>query len=144
VIAAAVLVAACDRRPPVTSCADDLHGVWVAPGDARWMMLDNGPTLEAYPMFPDATPDRLAAPELVVAPRVLDLARDSRGTLAGDLKRRYMRRADTCDARVPVHVTACKDDTLELVLADVVAPVTLGPCSWPAPQPSRVERWRRN
>ena len=45
---AVAALAACDRRPAVTSCDDDLHGVWVSEAhDQRWMMLDNGPTLAA-------------------------------------------------------------------------------------------------
>ena len=152
---AALVLAACARRAPVTSCDDDLHGMWVAPAGqaepdplhlgpagARWMMLDNGATLEAYPMFDDAVPPAGTPPDLVLAPRVLDLARTP--TLTGELKRRVMRRADTCDARAPVQITRCADDTLELVLVDPPLPLTLAPCSYPAPAPARVERWHRD
>jgi hypothetical protein len=55
-----------------------------------------------------------------------------------------MQRAARCDAHVPVHVTRCAGDTLELVLADPSPPLGFEPCTWPQPGPSRVERWRRD
>lgn len=137
--AALLAIAACSRGAPIASCDDDLRGVYVA-GDERWMILDGGATLEAYPLFPDAA----GPPDLVVAPRVIDLARapgDPRPS--GTLRRRYMRRAERCDARVPVEVTRCEGDTLELVLADPSPPTGFAPCAWPAPGPSRTVRWRR-
>jgi len=77
-----------------------------------------------------------------VAPRVIDLER--RGdALSGTQHRRYMRAADRCDDRVPVRVTACAGDTLDIVLADSVPPLSYAPCTWPSRAPSRRERWRR-
>ena len=138
-VAASSLVPACDRRRHVTSCDSDLHGVWVASHDSQWMILDQSPaSLEIYPLFADAD----APPDIVAAPRVIDLHRDSTG-LAGTLKKRYMQRAESCEAHVAVHVMSCADDTLEVELADVRVPLAITPCTWPAPAPSRVERWRR-
>jgi hypothetical protein len=144
-IAVAITILACSRRPEIASCDDDLRGVYVVDG-MRWMMLDDGATLEAYPLFPDSEGPR----ELVVAPRVIDLERHHEPVLAevtaalrGTLRRRYMRRAERCDAQVPVHVTRCAGDTLELVLADPAPPIGFSPCTWPGPGPSRVVRWRR-
>jgi hypothetical protein len=157
--------AACDRRAPIASCDDDLRGVYVG-GSERWMLLDNGPTLEAYPLFPDGS----IADDLVVAPRVIDLERagrlgdsrpgdshpgdshpdDSRprepassATLRGTLHQRFMRRAERCDAHVPVEVARCAGDTLELVLADPSLPIGFAPCVWAGPGPSRIARWQR-
>lgn len=179
-------LAACSRRDPIAACDDDLHGVY-ASGDERWMVIDHGEALEAYPVFPDGAgpePDRSlpgrsaarserAAPgassapaDVVVAPRVIDLQRApaaaihgstdpgaQRGAartppaepaaLTGTLRRRYMRRAEGCDAHVPVHVTRCAGDTIELVLADPAPPIAFSPCTWPGPGPSRLVRWRR-
>jgi hypothetical protein len=129
-----IAASACDRRAPVASCDDSLHGVWITPRGERWMMLDSGATLEGYPLFDDAVPDG--------APRVIDLARGDK--LAGEVKRRYMRRADACLARAPIRVTACGDDQLELVLADPPVPLRLSPCAWSMTAASRVERWRRD
>ncbi|HEU4733614.1 MAG TPA: hypothetical protein VFT22_37225 [Kofleriaceae bacterium] len=136
----------CGQRPELASCDDDLRGVYLAEGKP-WMVLDEGATLEAYPLFPDGDP---APGDVVVAPRVIDLARGSDagrapGTepLRGTLRRRYMRRAERCDAQVAVHVTRCAADTLELVLADPAPPLAFSPCTWPGPAPSRVVRWRR-
>jgi hypothetical protein len=171
--AAVLAFAACSRGAPIVSCDDDLRGVYVA-GDERWMVLDNGATLEAYPLFPDgAAPaaerslpiggapgigvtasgarDASGPTELVVAPRVIDFERDRVGAgsqhgqvaLAGTLRQRTMRHAERCDAHVPVHVTRCTGDTLELVLADPLPPTSFSPCTWPRPGPSRVVRWRR-
>ena len=184
--AVVLVIAACSRRDPIASCDEDLRGVY-ADGDERWMVLDNGETLEAYPLFPDGagpTPTGSAraasaagivsaAPgepslgqpaDVVVAPRVIDWKRGAAppgstasdlqhgaarpvaaGTaaIAGTLRRRYMRRAERCEAHVPVHVTSCAGDTLELVLADPSPPIAYAPCTWPHPGPSRLVRWRR-
>lgn len=142
--AAQLALAACGRGAPIASCDDDLRGVYAA-GDRRWMVIDRRATLEAYPLFPDA--DGLPElPELVAAPRVIDLARGGRtdgAPLTGVLRRRYMRRAERCDAQLPVQVTRCAGDALEMVLADPAPPIGFAPCAWPPPGPSRVERWRR-
>ena len=138
--AVVLALAACGQRAEHASCDDDLRGVYVADGE-RWMVLDNGATLEAYPLFPDGG----APGELVVAPRVIDLERrpGASSAPAGTLRRRYMRRAERCDAQVAVHITSCAGDALELVLADPAPPLGFSPCTWPGPAPSRVVRWRR-
>jgi hypothetical protein len=140
------VLVACGRHH-VASCDDDLDGVWHAP-DGAWMMIDNGVTLEAYPMTPDAPAVGAGAGSeanaaLVAAPRVLDLERGE-VTLAGTMRRRFMRRADTCDARATVRVTACRTDMLEVVTTAIATPIDVAPCRWPAPQPAHVERWTRD
>jgi len=163
---AAVLVIAACSRDAVTTCSDDLRGVYTVlsmephphpgalpagamprpstastedlAGGERWMVLDDGATLEAYPLFPDGGHD----PALEIAPRVIDLARGADG-IAGTLRRRYLRRADVCEARQPIHVTRCAANLLELVLADPSPPTSFAPCTWPRPAASRVERWLR-
>jgi hypothetical protein len=117
--------------------------MWVAPDGNRWIFLDNRDSLEVYPEFADAVPPPAAPLDLVVAPRVIDLHRDG-DALVGELRRRYMRRGDSCDAHAAVRVTACKRDELELVIADVAAPLGFAPCRWPLPLPPHVERWRRD
>lgn len=155
---AAVLVIAACSRDPVATCNDDLRGVYTVLSTAsaadldvhassaedptsgeRWMVLDDGATLEAYPLFPDGGAD----PALEIAPRVLDLTRSPIG-LAGTLHRRYLRRADVCDAQAPVHVTRCADNLLELALADPAPPVGFAPCVWPRAAPSHIARWHRD
>ncbi|HSS02702.1 MAG TPA: hypothetical protein VLM79_36825 [Kofleriaceae bacterium] len=165
--AAFAACAACDRRPPIASCDDDLRGVYVA-GNERWMLLDNGPTLEAYPLFSDGS----ITSDFVVAPRVIDLERGTRpgdprpgdsppggspaddapsgnlkplmtGMVRGTLHQRFMRRAERCDAHVPVVVTRCAGDRLELVLGDPSPPIAFAPCAWAQPGPSRIVRWQR-
>lgn len=135
------VITACHRRAPLASCDDDLRGVYTAGPDERWMILDSGDTLEAYPLFPDVDGPR----ELEVHPRRIDLTRAPApaATLAGTVHRRYMRRAEICEAQVPVHVTRCAGDTLELVLADPAPPLGFAPCTWPGPAPSRLVRWQR-
>jgi hypothetical protein len=141
---AVVLAIAACRRDPIASCDDDLRGVYLAASE-RWMVLDHGTTLEAYPLFPDGAPAARAgdATALEIAPRVIDLERGSGAPIEGTLHRRYLQRAEICDARVPVHITRCAGDTLELVLADPAPPIAFAPCTWPGPGPSRVVRWRR-
>ena len=66
------------------------------------------------------------------------------GGVAGDVLRRYMRGARVCLAKVPVRLTACAGDALELVLSDPAPPLAWDkPCLWPRPGSSRVERWIR-
>lgn len=137
---AALYLCACDpatARAPITACSDDLRGVYVVDG-ARWMLLDHRATLEAYPLFDDVAP----MPGLEVAPRAIDLQRTP-GGLAGTVTRRYLRGRDRCDAKASVRVTACADDTLDVVLADPVPPLDFAPCAWGRPASSRRERWRR-
>jgi hypothetical protein len=138
VLAGVLATAACSRRAPIGSCDDNLRGVYAA-GAERWMVLDNGDTLEAYPLFPDVD----GPPELEVGPRRIDLTRAPAATLAGTVHRRYMRRAEICEAQVPVHVTRCAGDALELVHADPAPPIGFSPCQWPGTNPSRVVRWQR-
>jgi hypothetical protein len=130
-------VAACDRRAPIASCADDLTGDY-ARGDRHWMILDRGATLEAYPLFPDVP----AADDLEVAPRIVELGR-SHGQLAGEVRRRYMKGSVACTAKVPARITSCTNDALELELADPSPPLAFAPCRWPPAEPSRPETWLR-
>lgn len=132
-LAAVAVCTACERRAPIDSCAQNLHGVYATPAGARWMLLDNGRTLELFPLFDDTVPDG--------APRVIDLARGDK--LTGHVKRRFMQRATACEARAPVTVTACKANALQLVVGEVTSPVAYEPCSWGQPVPSRVEVWNR-
>jgi hypothetical protein len=144
VLAGLLAFGACSRRAPLASCDDNLHGVYTAGPDQRWMLVDHRDSLEAYPLFPDVDGPR----DLEVHPRRIDLTRDpaapaASATLAGTVHRRYLRRADICEAEVPVHVTRCAGDTLELVLADPAPPLGFAPCSWPGPAPSHLVRWQR-
>ncbi len=133
-LAVLVLGACGDRRAPIASCDDDLRGTWVTDRGARWMMLDNGATLEAYPMFDDTVPDG--------APRVVDLRRGEK--LQGEVKRRYMAGSALCEATAPIRIAKCKASGLQVVVADPPAPLALTPaCAWPGPTASRVEHWRR-
>jgi hypothetical protein len=142
---AVLACAACGAPAGPGTCADDLQGVYTAPDGARWMVLDNRreglPSLEVYPLFPDAA-DVVAPAGVVVAPRVIDL-RVAGARAAGDVLRRYTRGGDACTARAPVHVTACTPAGLELVLADPAAPLGFAPCVAAPVAPSRREVWAR-
>jgi len=132
---ALLVVVACDRRSAVTSCDDSLHGVWINEAGAKWSLLDRGKTLEAYPLFDDAVPEGV--------PRVIALER-RRNDLAGQVKRRYMRGGDSCEAHAPIRLTKCEANTLQIVVADPQPPAQFAACQWPLAAPSRVERWRRD
>jgi hypothetical protein len=128
---------ACNHAP-IQSCDEDLHGVYRA-GSAAWMLLDNGTTLEAYPLFDDFH----AGSDATAAPRAVDLRRSGPGAvLTGETTRRYDKGPAHCRMRTPAHVTACKDDTLELVVSDPVAPRTFDGCVASGAD-SHVERWVR-
>jgi hypothetical protein len=116
-----LVLAACEHRS-VTSCADDLQGVYTTPAGERWMLLDQGKVLEAYPMFDDASGS--------AAPRLVDLTRGAK--LDGSMTRRW---GDACIGKGPFHVVACSSDGLDVVYAV--------PTSCVAADPSRAERWRR-
>lgn len=146
VLAGMLALAACHQRAPLASCDDNLRGVYTSGPDGaeRWMILDDRDKLEAYPLFPDVDGPH----ELEVHPRRIDLTRTpaasaASATLAGTVHRRYLRRADICEAQAPVHVTRCAGDTLELVLTDPAPPLGFAPCSWPGPAPSHLVRWQR-
>ena len=132
-LVAVALLSGCRHRAPIATCSDDLHGVYVTPAGQRWMLLDNRATLELFPLFDDSVPGG--------APRVIDVSRGDK--LAGDVKRRFMERDITCDARAPFHITACRPDGLQVVASDVAAPLAYSPCAWPQAQPSRGVTWRR-
>lgn len=98
------------------------------------MIVDNGPTLEGYPLFDDTLP-----PD--GAPRRFDVTRGTK--LAGTLRRRFMLRAQSCEARAPFSITSCTNDALQVVRGDLTSPLSYEPCAWPQALPSRVERWTR-
>ena len=132
-LAFVVALCAC-RREPVASCADELQGIWDG-AERSWSILDDGTNIEIDPLFADA-PDG-------AAPRVMDLARSGDG-LVGTEHRLYSQRADHCDAKLPVRITSCRDDVLEIVVTEPAAPIAWSPCVWPRPAPSHVERWHRH
>ncbi|MBC7978370.1 MAG: hypothetical protein H7138_25580, partial [Myxococcales bacterium] len=49
-----------------------------------------------------------------------------------------------CEATVPVQVTRCASDAIELVLADPLPPTGFEPCTWPTRGPTHIERWQRD
>jgi hypothetical protein len=116
-----LVLVACEHRS-VTSCADDLQGVYTTPTGERWMLLDEGKVLEAYPMFDDSAGS--------AAPRLVDLTRGDK--LDGAMQRRF---GDACIGKAPFHVTACSGSGLDVVYAV--------PASCAAAMPSRAEHWRR-
>ena len=141
-----LVVCACNQSAqPIARCTDDLAGVYEVETTAtereptRWHVLDNRRSLEAYPMFDDTT---VTVPGIELAPRVIDLRRTP-DQLGGEVTRRYMQGSWRCDAKANVRVTSCTDNTLEIVLADPVPPISFDPCAWGQAAPSRRERWRR-
>jgi hypothetical protein len=145
---ALLVVVACDRRSAVTSCDDSLHGVWITEAGAKWSLLDRGKTLEAYPLFDDAVPE--GAPRVIALERRRPKMEPAGFTpaggvdLAGQVKRRYMRGGDSCEAHAPIRVTKCEANMLQIVVADPQPPAQFAACQWPLAAPSRVERWRRD
>lgn len=138
--AIALAIAACGKPAEVTACTDDLSGPWRSEAGRRWMIIDSGAkTLEVYTLFDDTA----GAPVgIEIGPRVIDLVRTPQGA-EGEVKRRYMQRGEECRGRAPAHLVGCREDTLELVLADPAPPSAYTPCQWGRPEPSRRERWSR-
>lgn len=133
---ALAVVCACHRSPSITSCADDLGGLWRDPSGHTWMILDEGASLEVYPVFDDG----VGPAAIVEAPRVIDLARSGE-QMTGSVHRQYVKGGDACTASVPARVTACADRALDIVLADPTPPLGFAPCAWGRPEPSRREHW---
>jgi hypothetical protein len=132
-------LAACRDRAPISSCSDDLTGIYVIDGK-RWDLTAGAPgSYEAFPQFDDGA---VLPGAIVAAPRVIDLARTPTG-VSGHVRRRYMRGSDRCDTRSPARITACSNDELQLVITDPVPPLGYAPCSFGRADSSRVERWRR-
>ncbi|MEJ7598031.1 MAG: hypothetical protein WKG01_09000 [Kofleriaceae bacterium] len=128
---------ACHHDAPITSCEQDLSGTFDSSG-ARWMLTERRGALEGYPLFDDS--GRGSSDE--VAPRWLELTRTPAG-ITGLVRRRYMRGAARCEAETPARIVGCAGDTLELVLADPIPPLSFTPCRFGRPDGSRRERWRR-
>lgn len=140
--AALVLLAACSRRAPIETCAADLSGAYTSDTGEHWMILDSGTGLEIYPLFDDTRPPG-APPGHEVGPRAIDLARTAQGA-DGDAKRRFGLRGEFCIAIAPVHLLACRDDTLELVLADPTPPASVVPCAPSRAAQTHRERWHHD
>lgn len=138
---AALLACGCDRAPPLTSCTDDLRGIYEVDG-RRWMILDHRRTLEAYPLFDDNA-DRDAVSGLEVAPRVIDFERARADAITGTVRRRFLRGTLHCEGRAPARIVRCEGAKLEVVLADPAPPLAFAPCKWPPSPPTRRERWVR-
>ena len=133
---ALLLVAACGGAEPVTSCASSLAGTWRSDTGERWTLIDNGKTIEAYPLFDDTRRPGVTAE---VGARTIDLARER-----GSVKRRFTSATATCFAAAPARLVSCANDTLELVLADPAPPISFAPCAFASAEPSRRERWTRD
>jgi hypothetical protein len=139
-LAMIAVLSGCDRRAVITSCAVDLSGEYEGDG-RRWMLIDHGPRVEAFPLFVDVPV--AGELEVEVAPRVIEWRRSSSGALRGDARRRYMKASTSCIAKVPSKITACAADTLEVVHGDTAAPLSFEPCQFGRVEPARVERWTR-
>lgn len=94
------------------------------------MLLDNGPTVEAFPLFDDGIP-----------PRVIDVRRGER--FLGEVKRRYMQGQAECIGRAPIRIAKCKTNTLQIVVGDVSPPLSFSPCQSSKPNESQLEHWQR-
>jgi len=148
-LALALLGACHGSSPPLTSCRDNLAGVWRADATApsgdpvRLHILDRGARLEAYPIFDDSvvaagdakptTPDAIIA-----APRAFDFIRGG-DTLDGTASRRFQRGPRLCTLRAPARLSACSGDHATLDLTPLLAPTDWDRCTAPLAAP---ERWR--
>lgn len=143
-VALALLVAGCRARAPVASCADRLDGEWRADGSGAWAITDDGARAEAYPLWPDLGAGLgsgvRAAPRAATIEHAAGAAR-----LEGSIARLYTRGAHVCRATAPLHVLACADDTLDVILADPSEPAfgSGDACAIPRAGASRRERWHR-
>ena len=144
-LALLLLLAACDRTPSFTSCADDLTGVYVDPANRRWSLLDHGPHgLEIYPAFADNEAPTATPPDVELAPRMITLHRTGTGAataLGGVVRRRFMHGPLICPSVVTAFGRACRGTTLELAVPEPPAPTSFDPCTFPDVDLVPPARW---
>jgi hypothetical protein len=122
------LVAGCDRSPSLATCADHVGGVWeTADGADRWHLVDGGERLEGYPLVRELP---AAGSDAIAAPSMLELRRAGR-EVAGAVRRRWQRGAETCVVRAPARIRGCAGDRLTLSLGDTGAPTDWTACRGP-------------
>jgi hypothetical protein len=128
-LAAALVLAACDRSPRAADCGDHLGGVWSTDdGAARWHIRDSGRAmLEAYPVVRELP---AAPPGTIAAPSMIDLRRTG-DQIEGTVVRRWHRGGQTCIVRAPARVRGCTDDRLTLTLGSTGAPADWTACRAP-------------
>jgi hypothetical protein len=133
-------VAGCRTPPALRNCGDDLSGQWLLPGEAgRWALHDSAARIDGFPL----RPDQQVSPDGVIgAPRWLELVRDH-DVIAGRIHRRYMRRAQRCEATGTLRILACHDQVMEVERSALPAPSNLQPCVWSPNQSITQELWQR-
>lgn len=118
----------CSSKAAVTSCADDLTGVWLADARAlsgermRFHFLDSGASIVILPMFDDSVPPAESADgaahhkrtaEVAYAPASFDIRRRGKG-LVGTRSFRASKAGVVCRITRPAAIRGCERDTLEL------------------------------
>lgn len=152
------LAAACRPSPPkVTSCADQLAGVWSAAGGdpaRRYVIIDDGRRpVEIFPMWDTTRPPSGRKPQLVadpaagdpgatvVSPFWITLTRAGAG-LEGTTSYRLSRGERTCEVRQPARIPRCADGVVVLAL-EGAADVDLGTCAIRSAAPATEVALRR-
>ena len=120
---ALIALAACHHH--TATCADDLSGTWQTP-TMTWVLIDSGPAIEGYPLHPDPP-----------VPRALDVTRGLQ--LDGAITRRA--EASNCSARASVHIEACHDDQLDVVVGELQ--ISVAPCHSTVAPVTHLEHWHR-
>ena len=142
-IAAALAVGACSPGTGVPyreGCGESLSGSWrVVRGGAAidWGFLEHGDSIEAYALSrpgASAVADQAQLPPgIVSAPAYLDLTRGD--SIAGSLKRRYMRGDKVCIVSTPARVLGCYGDAMELSAGELAPPTDFETCAAPSARP---------
>jgi hypothetical protein len=139
-----LLVACQPEKPPLSSCADSLTGVWDAradprppgapPGGIAFDVRDRGATIEVYPLWDTSVPASGAKPGwqgepgLVLAPWKISLERAG-AAVAGELEQRFTQQGKICSARSAVRLSACRASRarLDVEVITQVDPVSCAP-----------------
>jgi hypothetical protein len=108
----ALLFAAC-ARPTVSSCADDLSGIWRTDDDRRFHLVDRGDVVEVYPLFDPIGPDKRSPPWRT--PGKTELERTG-AALVGRTTLQAQEDARRCTIVTPARLEACADDRANLSL----------------------------
>ncbi len=114
----ATCAAACSAAPPaLESCAQPLGGVWQDGDGRQYHLLDQGPTLELYPIFPSPPPPGASTTAGVYSALVYDFTRHpSDPELTGERSQWLTTpTGDRLRLKMPARIRSCRDQSLALL-----------------------------
>jgi hypothetical protein len=137
IVALVALVAlGCGDRE-VSSCRDDLGGIWRDAQGRRYHLVEGSP-IQIFPLFDSTAPPGnapKASAAVHPAPFYIELHRRPT-VVSGTRKQRFARGAIICHTRTRAELTRCKGRSLEIDIAEPeIHGWSAGACQWdPGPR----------